>query len=53
MLVKALEVAKAEKRECGLGVSGDGDEAALSADALMLMTRRTLSGCFRGSGRRG
>ena len=53
VLVKALEVAKAEIRECRLGVSGEGGEAALAADALMLMARRTLSGCFRGSAREG
>ena len=53
ILTKALEVAKGEIRECGLGVSGAGDDAALSADALVLMARRTLSGCFRGSGKEG
>ena len=53
ILTKALEVAKGEIRECGLSVSGAGDDAALSADALVLMARRTLSGCFRGSGKEG
>ena len=53
VLVKALEVAKAELLECGPAVSGAGDEAALCADALMLIARRTLSGCFRGSAREG
>ena len=53
VLVKALEVAKAELRECGPAVSGDGSEAALCADALTLIARRTLSGCFRPSAREG
>ena len=53
VLVKALEVAKAELLECGPAVSGAGDEAALCADALMLIARRTLSGCFRGSAKEG
>ena len=53
VLVKALEVAKAELLECGPAVSGAGDEPALSADALMLIARRTLSGCFRGSAKEG
>ena len=53
ILTKALEVAKGELRECGPAASGAGDEAALTADALMLIARRTLSGCFRGSGREG
>ena len=53
VLTKALEVVKGEIMECGLGVSGAGDDAALAADALVLMARRTLSGCFRGSGKEG
>ncbi len=53
VLVKVLELAKAELREYGPAVSGAGDEAALSADALMLIARRTLSGCFRGSAKEG
>ena len=44
--------AKAEILECGPRVSGAGDEAALLADALMLIAR-TLSGCFRGSAKEG
>ena len=52
VLVKALEVAKAELLECGCG-GRDGDDPSLAADALMLMARRTLSGCFRGSAKEG
>ena len=46
--MRALEVAKAEIALCELG-GPRADDASLAADALLLMARRTLSGCFRGS----
>ena len=49
VVMEALEVAKGEIAECELGGPRRGDEPSLAADALLLMARRTLSGCFRGS----
>ena len=48
VVMRALEVAKAEIALCELG-GPRADDASLAADALLLMARRTLSGCFRGS----
>ena len=48
IVMEALEVAKAEIALCQLG-GQRADDASLAADALLLMARRTLSGCFRGS----
>ena len=48
IVMEALEVAKGEITECELG-GPRADDASLAADALLLMARRTLSGCFRGS----
>ena len=48
MVMEALEVAKAEIAQFQLW-GPRADDASLAADALLLMARRTLSGCFRGS----
>ena len=53
IVMEALEVAKGEIAECELGGPRRGDEPSLAADALLLMAKRTLSGCFRGSARAG
>ena len=53
IVMEALEVAKGEITECELGGPRRGDEPSLAADALLLMARRTLSGCFRGSAKAG
>ena len=52
IVMQALEVAKAEIALCQLG-GPRADDASLAADALLLMARRTLSGCFRGSAKAG
>ena len=47
IVMEALEVAKAELAQFQLGGQRT-DVPSLAADALLLMARRTLSGCFRG-----
>ena len=48
MVFEALEKCKSEIAESGLENDGKWDDLARSADALVLMARRSLSGRFRG-----
>ena len=48
LVLEALEKCKSEIAESGLENDGKWDDLARSADALVLMARRSLSGRFRG-----
>ena len=48
LVLEALEKCKGEIAESGLENDGKWDDLARSADALVLMARRSLSGRFRG-----
>ena len=48
LVLEAPERCKGEIAESGLGNDGKWDDLARSADALVLMTRRSLSGQYRG-----
>ena len=51
LVLEALEKCKGEIAESGLENDGKWDDPARSADALVLMARRSLSGRFRGIAR--
>ena len=50
LVLEALEKCKSEIADSGLENDGKWDDLARSADALVLMARRSLSGRFRGIG---